>query len=240
MRPIRQLLSALLGAAVLAFLLLGGTGPASAHDTAESSSPAAGATLAAPPEKVSVTFNKNPLALGSQILVNAAGTNWADGGVQIVDNVASQKLKSGAPAGAYTVVWRVASSDAHPIEGSFTFTVTAGAAGAAGSTAAAAVPTLGTAQPGTTAVPENAPNASEPFPWSLVIFVGTAVGILVALGLMAKRRLTPDGDEQGSDDADIDDQDSDEPGSDDQASDEQNSGPGRETPAQRRLPPRPL
>ncbi|WP_427005157.1 copper resistance CopC family protein [Pseudarthrobacter sp. H2] len=192
MRPIRQLLSALLGAAVLALILLGGSGPAAAHDTAESSSPAAGATLAAPPETVSVTFNKNPLGIGSHFLVNdAAGTNWADGGVQIVDNVASQKLRSGAPAGLYTVMWRVASSDAHPIEGSFTFTATAGAAG---STAAAAVPTMGTAQPGTIPAPEKAPSA-EPFPWSLVIFVGTGVGILVALALMARRSLTPDGDQ---------------------------------------------
>jgi copper resistance protein C len=192
MRPIRQLLSALLGAAVLAFVLLGGSGPAAAHDTAESSSPAAGATLAAPPEKVSVTFNKNPLAIGSQFLVNdAAGTNWADGGVQIVDNVASQKLRSGAPAGLYTVMWRVASSDAHPIEGSFTFSVTEGST-------AGAVPTMGTAQPGTIPVPEKAPGASEPFPWSLVIFVGTAVGIMVALAVMARRRLTPDGDQADS------------------------------------------
>ena len=151
MRLIRQLQSALLGAAILAAALLGAVAPASAHDAAESTSPASGATVAAPPEKVSVTFNKNPLALGSQMLVNdAAGTNWADGAVEIVDNVASQKLKPGAPAGAYTVVWRVVSSDSHPIEGNFTFTATAGAAG---STAVAAVPTMGTPQPGTTPAP---------------------------------------------------------------------------------------
>ena len=187
MRLIRQLVSALLGAAVLGSLLLGTVGPASAHDAAESTSPAEGATVATPPDKVSITFNNNPLSVGSQVLVNdAAGSNWADGPVEIVDNVVSQKLKSGAPAGQYTVVWRVVSSDAHPIEGSFTFTATAGAAG---STAAAPVPTLGTAQPGTTAVPEQSPNASEPFPWSLVIFAGTALGIVIALGVLAKRRL---------------------------------------------------
>ena len=190
MRLIRQLLSALLGAAILAAALLGAVAPASAHDAAESTSPASGATVATPPEKVSVTFNKNPLALGSQMLVNdAAGTNWADGAVEIVDNVASQKLKPGAPAGAYTVVWRVVSSDSHPIEGSFTFTATAGAAG---STAAAAVPTMGTAQPGTTPAPSQPADSSEPFPWSIVIFVGTAIGIVVVLGLMAKRRLKSD------------------------------------------------
>ncbi|MET4093587.1 copper resistance CopC family protein [Arthrobacter sp. UYCu712] len=199
MRPIRQLLSALLGAMIFAAALLGAAAPASAHDTVESTSPAAGATVATPPETVSVTFNKNPLALGSQILVtDAAGSNWSDGGVEIVDNVASQKLKPGAPAGVFTVAWRVASSDGHPIEGTFTFTATADADGstaggsaAAGSTAAPAVPTLTTPQPGTTATPAPAPGGSEPFPWSLVIFIGTAVGILVALAVMAKRRLAP-------------------------------------------------
>ena len=58
---------------------------------------------------------------------------------------------------------------------------------------------MGTPQPGTTVPPENAPSSAEPFPWSLVIFVGTAVGILVALGLMAKRRLDPDDGAAGPD-----------------------------------------
>jgi len=194
MRLIRPLLSALLGAVVLVAVLLGTVGPASAHDTAESTSPANGATLAAPPEQVSVTFNHNPLALGSEIIVtDATGANWADGPVAIVDNVVAQKLKSGAPAGKYTVRWRVASSDGHPIEGSFTFTATAAATG---TTAAAAVPTMGTAQPGNTPAPAPASNDSQPFPWSVMGFVAVGVGILVALGLMAKRRLTPD---EGSD-----------------------------------------
>ncbi|WP_160668258.1 copper resistance CopC family protein [Pseudarthrobacter sp. ATCC 49987] len=196
MRPIRQLLSALLGAAIFAAALLGAVSPASAHDVAESTSPAAGATVATPPEKVSITFNKNPLALGSQVAVNHDGANWADGAVEIVDNVASQKLKPGAPAGLYAVAWRVASSDGHPIEGTFTFTATAGATG---STAVAAVPTMGTAQPGITPAPEPRTSSSEPFPWSIVIFVGTAIGILVVLGLMAKSRLKPGaGNDTGS------------------------------------------
>ena len=187
MRLIRQLLSAVLGALILVSAVVGAAVPASAHDAAESTSPAPGTTVATPPEQVSITFNKNPLLLGSQIVVtDAAGNSWADGAVEIVDNVASQKLKPGAPAGAFTVAWRVVSSDSHPIEGSFGFTATAGATG---STAAAAVPTLSTPQPGVTGTPVPAPNAAEPFPWSLVIFVGTAVGILVALARMAKRRL---------------------------------------------------
>ena len=198
MRFFRQLPAALLGLITAAAVLLGiallGAAPASAHDAVESTSPAAGATLPTPPATVSLTLTNKPLAIGTQIKVSdAAGTNWADGAVEIVDNVASQKLKTGAPAGSYTVQWRVASADGHPIEGTFTFTAAeAGAGATAGGTAPASgsVPTLGTAEPGTTIAPSPpAPDASQPFPWSIVIFVAVAVGILVALGLMAKRRL---------------------------------------------------
>ena len=203
MRSIRrQLLSAVLGSFVLAAVLLGLASPASAHDAAESSSPTQGATLATPPEKVSVTFSNNPLGIGSQFSVkDATGAEWADGAVEIVDNVASQKLKAGAPAGAYTVSWRVVSSDSHPIEGTFGFTATAAAAGTAppsASTSAASVPSMATAQPGITANPLPAPDASQPFPWSLVIFAAVAVGLLLAIGILAKRRLGAGGEEEGS------------------------------------------
>lgn len=208
MRPIQQVLSALLGASIFTAALVGAVAPASAHDAAESTRPASGATVAAPPEEVSVTFNRNPLAIGSQIAVtDASGTNWALGAVEIVDNVASEKLKPGAPAGLYTVAWRVASSDGHPIEGTFAFTATAGATG---STAAASVPTMGTAQPGTTPAPARPASSSEPFQWSIVIFVGTAIGILVVLGLMTRRRLAgreePDGAADDGADQDTADQ----------------------------------
>jgi copper resistance protein C len=186
MPSIRQLLTAVVAAVTFAVLLFA-AGPASAHDAVEASSPSDGATVAAPPAEVSITLNQPPLGLGSQVRVSGpAGTDWADGKVQIVDNVATQKLREGAPAGKYTVQWRVVSSDSHPIEGTFSFTATAGAAG---STAAAPVPTVGTPQPGLTPAPEKAPDASEPFPWSLVVFAAVAVGLLVALGVLARRRL---------------------------------------------------
>ena len=199
MRFPRQSLSALLGAPALVFLLLTAglvtAGPASAHDAAESSSPADGATVATPPAKVSITFNNTPLGLGNEVKVtDASGTDWADGKVEIVDNVASQKLREGAPAGKYTVVWRVVSSDSHPIEGTFAFTATAAAAGAT----TAPVPTVGTPQPGETRATGTAPDSSEPFPWSIVIFAAVALGLLVTLGVLARRRLSAgDNDEQG-------------------------------------------
>ncbi len=200
MRSIRHLLSFVLGSFVFAAAVLGLAGPAAAHDAVESSTPAEGATVAVPPEQVSVTLSNNPLGIGSSFSVkDASGAEWADGPVDIVDNVASQKLKAGGPAGQYKVAWRVVSSDSHPIEGTFTFTASSAAEGAApagGSTAAATVPGMGTAEPGVTAAPESA-GSGEPFQWSIVIFAAAAVGLLVTLAILARRRLAVGADDEG-------------------------------------------
>lgn len=199
MRSIRrQFLSLVLGVLVSAAAVLGLAGPAAAHDAAESTSPAQGAAVATPPAEVSVTFNNNPLGIGPSISVkDAAGTEWADGSVEIVDNVVSQKLRAGGPAGEYVVAWRVVSSDSHPIEGTFSFTAAAASAGGAAAgtpsgspTAAPTVPGMGSAQPGTTAEPAEPAGSGEPFQWSIVIFAVVAVGLLVALAVLARRRLS--------------------------------------------------
>ena len=198
----RQLLSFVLVSFVCAAAVLGLAGPAAAHDAAESSSPAQGASVEVVPEKVSVTFNNNPLGIGSSFSIkDAAGAEWADGPVEIVDNVASQKLKAGAPAGQYTVAWRVVSSDSHPIEGTFSFTAATAATAAGGAapdastTAAATVPAIGTAQPGQTAAPDST-GSGEPFQWSIVIFAAAAVGLLATLAILARRRLTAGTDDE--------------------------------------------
>lgn len=200
MRSIRHILSFVLGSFIFAAAVLGLAGPAAAHDAVESSTPAEGATVAVPPEQVSVTLSNNPLGIGSSFSVkDASGAEWADGPVDIVDNVASQKLKAGGPAGQYTVAWRVVSSDSHPIEGTFTFTASSAAEGAAptaGSTADATVPGMGTAEPGVTAVPEST-GSGEPFQWSIVIFAAAALGLLVTLAILARRRLAAGTDDEG-------------------------------------------
>jgi copper resistance protein C len=201
MRPVRQLVATAAAALLFAATLLFGAAPASAHDAAESTSPANGSTAATVPGAVSVTFNNQPLALGASMAVNdASGENWAEGPVEIVDSVVSQKLRPGAPAGAYTVVWRVVSSDSHPIEGAFTFTATAGSTTPGGGTASASpssvVPSAGTAAPGSTEAPQKAPDASQPFPWSIVGFAAVALALLVFLGITARRKLAAGGREE--------------------------------------------
>ncbi|WP_285319441.1 copper resistance CopC family protein [Pseudarthrobacter sp. lyk4-40-TYG-27] len=113
--------------------------PAQAHDVLESSDPANGSSVPAVPGQIGLTFDRTPMGIGSVIQVqDETGTDQADGAVTIVDNHVTQAVKAGAPAGKYTVIWRVASSDGHPIEGTFTFTAGAGNSSAAPAPAAAA------------------------------------------------------------------------------------------------------
>ncbi|MCQ9164901.1 copper resistance CopC family protein [Arthrobacter sp. STN4] len=156
---------------------------AQAHDQLEGTSPADGSTVTAVPARIGLTFNHTPTAIGSEILVkDAAGTNWAEGPVNIVDNHVTQGVKPGAPAGKYTVEWRIVSSDSHPVEGTFSFTATGGASAPA-------------AASGPTASAVAAEGSSGPaVPWGII---GGAAGILVVIvaGLsIARRQLSKDTD----------------------------------------------
>lgn len=191
---------ALLALAALALILVA-PAPAFAHDALEGSAPTSGATVASVPTEVRLDFSEVPLGVGAEVRVtDTTGTSWSDGAPQVIDRSVHQRLRLGGPAGAYTVVWRVVSSDSHPIEGTFTFTAAAGSAGT--STTAAAVPGASTSpgaggapgiqasQAGNAQTPPAAPAAPSDFPWMIVVFAVVAVGLLAALGIGARRRLT--------------------------------------------------
>jgi len=185
---------------------------AQAHDTLESTNPAANSVVGSVPGKIGLTFSNTPIAIGSVIpVVDATGTDQADGQVSIVDNHVTQPVKSEAPAGNYTVTWRVVSSDGHPIEGTFTFTAgsgnTSGDSSASNSPAAAA-----TASPASTSPATASPSAASPsaasasssggLPTELVMAGVVALILIagfVALAIRIKRRL-------GSQDAPVDDE----------------------------------
>ncbi|WP_394940602.1 copper resistance protein CopC [Psychromicrobium sp. YIM B11713] len=165
--------------AALALSVLLPAAAASAHDVVESTSPANGSSVATMPQQISLSLNNTPAAIGSKIEVkDASGTDWAQGEVSVLDKVASEQLKAGAPAGYYTVNWRLVSSDGHPIEGSFGFTV---------GEAASSPATLGT--PGPVSTPEAAQTseAAGGFPWLLVTVAVVAVAILLVLIFFVRR-----------------------------------------------------
>lgn len=111
----------MLGAAVVTVAT---AGPAGAHDHLEASDPPADAELAAPPVQVVLTYSGDILPTGSQVVVTTP-----DGPVEAQLTVdgpeVTAALPPNLPGGAYEVAWRVVSSDGHPIEGTFGFTVAA-------------------------------------------------------------------------------------------------------------------
>lgn len=102
--------------------------PASAHDRMLSSDPADGSQLATPPAAITLTFNTEPLPVEPQVVVSdSAGTVVTQGAPTIEGSTATLALDPAVAIGGdtYTVAWRVVSSDGHPIEGTFAFTVAA-------------------------------------------------------------------------------------------------------------------
>lgn len=171
-------------AAAIALLAALGTylapvSPAAAHDMLEATEPAGGSSVASAPPTVRLTFMHTPIAFGSQVVVrDETGSNQSDGPVVVVNNYVSQAVKAGAPAGRYTVVWRVMSRDSHQVEGTFTFT--------AGSR-------RGPGQPGTAdvrATPALDTAATEDTPWGLAALGAALAAGLAGTALHVRRRLS--------------------------------------------------
>jgi methionine-rich copper-binding protein CopC len=173
----------------LAIALLAPVSPASAHDALTGTNPEEGQAVKVVPGAIELTFSSMPLAIGTTVILeDAGGRDWAAGEVKIVDNMVSQPVSPGTPAGEYTVIWRVVSSDGHPIEGTFGFTAKSGDAGVSSS------PTAG---PQPAADLSEGPEASKPAAFPLGPVLGSAAGLLVlaVITVVAVRRRS---DKSGS------------------------------------------
>ncbi|WP_375430738.1 copper resistance protein CopC [uncultured Friedmanniella sp.] len=156
-----------------AFVLVAAAGPAAAHDVLTRTAPGNGATVAVTPASVVLTFDAPAIALGTKIDVTGPSGPIQQGAPVLVDNTVTQALQPGAPAGRYTVEWRITSADGHPVSGSFTFAARA----------------AGTGDPASAASPASAPAipagaSSAVWPWLV------AVGLLsfVVVGAVALGR----------------------------------------------------
>ena len=177
---------AVLGAATVLVVVVPAV-PASAHDVLVSTSPTPGSTVDAAPAAVVLTFDRPALALGTALEVTGPSGDVASGPAALVDSTVRQALRSGAPAGAYTVRWRVTSADGHPVSGSFVFTALA----------AGGDPTATAAAP-TTAAPTGAATAGVAAGASVLWWATTVVGVAIVGGIAAvagtrRRRRRDDG-----------------------------------------------
>jgi methionine-rich copper-binding protein CopC len=113
----------LLGVLLLATAPLLAGPPAHAHAELLSASPAEGDVVETLPGEVELTFSE-PVATPAYVVVNGPdGEQVSDGDPQVVDGVVTQTTPGSGPAGAYTVDYRVVSTDGHPVSGQVGFTV---------------------------------------------------------------------------------------------------------------------
>jgi methionine-rich copper-binding protein CopC len=110
---------------VVVLLLLPFAVPAGAHSLLLASSPAAGASVSAAPDRITLRFNNRIEKRLSRIrLVDAQGAARTLA-VETTDEPA-QELHAAAPAlspGEYRVEWQVLSTDGHVVNGAFAFRV---------------------------------------------------------------------------------------------------------------------
>ncbi|WP_260979657.1 copper resistance CopC family protein [Microbacterium sp. BH-3-3-3] len=184
--------------------------PAAAHDELVSTDPSADAVLDALPAQITFTFSADVLTDAGATVVevkDASGASLADGAPEVSGTTVTQSL-AGAASGAVSVVWRVVSSDGHPISGDFAFTVPAAAptpSATPTTTTPAVSPTpSATSAPSAdptssaTAAPVDEASAPSPLPWILLAVILVIVaGVLVYVFASRSGRKTAGGGTAG-------------------------------------------
>jgi methionine-rich copper-binding protein CopC len=156
--------------------------PALAHAKLESTTPAAGASLATPPATVSLTFGE-PVTVGADpiTVTGPGGVRWAVGKVSITDSTVSAPVTATGPVGAYTLAYTVISDDGDAVGGKVAFTLTTAATPT--TTAAAPTPTaaVAVATPAATTPPSPSRGGVPVWVWivAAVVVVG-GIGAAVA------------------------------------------------------------
>ncbi len=97
-----------------------------AHAGLEGTDPVAGSYVEVSPETITLNFDERVITgFGSLRVLDAEATELVDVPLRsgATSAIAVADLDSQLADGAYVVLWRVTSSDGHPVQGSFTFSV---------------------------------------------------------------------------------------------------------------------
>jgi methionine-rich copper-binding protein CopC len=124
---IRATAALIVAAAAVAVPTLIVVSPAHAHDSIVSSTPSSGEVLSQLPSRFSITTNEPLLTMQNSTsgfamqIRDSAGQYYGDGCLTVSGPTMSQAAALG-PAGAYTVLWQLVSSDGHTASGQYPFT----------------------------------------------------------------------------------------------------------------------
>lgn len=194
---VHRIFAPIAAATFLAFaLLVVPASPASAHDELIGSSPAADAEVDALPAELTLSFSdaiSTDEGASEVQVTDAAGTTLTAGAPTAQDNVLTQPLE-GAASGAVTVLWKVVSSDGHPISGEFAFTVTPSTTPTPTPTSSATTTPTPTETAEPTATPSATPGepasdaGSSAVPWIVFGILAVAVAGAVVYLLVSRAR----------------------------------------------------
>ena len=151
--------------------------------------------LESAPEQIELSYSGEIMDIGHQVLVTGPeGQSVTEGplerdGSQVVQPLA----ETGSEEGTYQVVWRVVSSDGHPIEGTYTYQVGDGADTTTAAPSLSSTPTDAptdgsdsSAQAQDAAAQEDSGGLSG---WAVgATVVVLALAVIGLLGLMSRRR----------------------------------------------------
>lgn len=192
-----RLPTTLLVVAASAALALLPAAPASAHSHVVATTPAEGSTVAEQPGAVSLTTNDALLDFGENTVLQVVGPDGRhyETTCAVVDGATAEVEAELGPAGAYTVVWQVVSTDGHPISGEFGFDWQP-AAGQPVGAGAVASPCGGSASGVDDAAPVEPPAEPAPTPSSVpigdVLWIGggalALLGAALVTWLVVRRR----------------------------------------------------
>lgn len=111
---------------VVAAMWMAAPSVALAHAGLEETDPVAGSYVEVSPETITLTFDERVITgFGSLRVLDAEASELVDLPLRpgATNAIAVADLDSQLRDGAYVVLWRVTSSDGHPVQGSFTFSV---------------------------------------------------------------------------------------------------------------------
>jgi methionine-rich copper-binding protein CopC len=172
------LLRALVVVACCGLCLLQGAGPAAAHASLVSQTPAKGSTVRVAPQRVVLRFDERIRTPSAVVVTDPSGDRVDRGQTAVLDDTATVRVAVVEP-GDYTVAYRVVSADGHPAAGRTSFTF-------AGSTSGASA----VARPST-----GAPSGGPGTAW---VVAGVAVVLLGAAALLGVgRRRSPAASDNG-------------------------------------------
>jgi methionine-rich copper-binding protein CopC len=174
-------LSALLVLATVA--VVAAAPPALAHTELESSDPAEGASLSAPPQQVQLTFGETVTLPADPVQVaGPGGAKWTVGKAIVAGRVVTVPVQASGLAGGYVLDYRVISDDGDEVKGAVHFTLTG-----AGEPSTGVAPSPTQAAPTSAVAVAPAGAGSGGFPvWA---WIAIAVAAVAALGGLVVGRL---------------------------------------------------